>query len=251
MMKLIAKFFILGVLFLTASVSARSIPEYSYSELYSYDNQDIEKDPSQKEQDSISDPFYVLNKNIFNINYLLDRAFFSPIAETYLAVVPKRGRIHIGNFLSNMGEPINFINMILQGNFKQAKISVGRFLTNTVLGCFGFLDVAKELSLKYRGEDFGRTLAHYGASSGPYLVIPLLGPTSVRDVSGKVADFFIDPFKYTLHKEHRNIINAAWLLHKRSELSDVIKTVNRSLDPYETAKMLYIQNRASRTDNKQ
>jgi phospholipid-binding lipoprotein MlaA len=226
--------------------NAASLPEYSYTEIYTYDNQELNNiDSPSDAKAEISDPFYVINRHIFNINYLLDKAFFAPIAETYLAVIPKRGRVHIANFMSNISEPLNFINLVFQGNFKQARITIGRFLANTVLGFFGILDVAAQAKLTYSGEDFGKTLARYGAPSGPYIVAPILGPTSFRDVSGKVADFFMDPFKYTLHREYRDIINITWLVHKRAEVNEVVKTVNRSLDPYETAKLLYIQNRNS------
>lgn len=243
--------YIIVFLFCFSNIArADSLPSYSYSEMYMYDNQDDRintETPSSEKK--IHDPFYVINKNIFNINYLLDKAIFAPAAKTYVTVIPERGRMHIGNFMSNIGEPINFFNLLFQGKFKQARISLGRFMTNTVLGFAGILDVATPLKLNYKGTDFGLTLAHYKFSSGPYIVAPILGPTSVRDLSGKVADFFIDPFKYALNKPERNVINATWLLHKRAGATDLIDTVNNSLDPYETAKALYLQNRVLSVNN--
>jgi phospholipid-binding lipoprotein MlaA len=137
----------------------------------------------------------------------------------------------------------------LQGKFAKARVSLGRFLTNTVLGCAGIMDVATAFKLEYNGEDFGQTLAHHKAPSGPYLVAPIIGPTSVRDISGKVVDFFIDPFKYALTKRDRNIVSALNVVHKRSAVNQVVKTINNSLDPYETAKILYTQNRAASINN--
>lgn len=242
MIKYILKF--LGVSLVLLSCIAKADVMPSYSEMYMYDSQDTLSGIEPASPDAqISDPFFVINKHIFNINYLIDTAFFSPAAETYLMVVPERGRMHIGNFMSNIGEPINFFNLLFQGKFKQARVSLGRFMTNSIMGCAGILDVASALKLEYKGEDFGQTLAAHKVGSGPYLVAPLLGPTSVRDLSGKVVDFFVDPFKYALKKKERNIINVTWLLHKRAAANDLIKTVNKSLDPYEKAKALYVQNR--------
>lgn len=227
-------------------LQAKDLPSYSYSEIYIYDSQDLNKNTIDNNDSSgtkVSDPFKVINKNIFNINYFIDSAFFRPISEIYLFTIPKRGRMHIGNVVTNLGEPINFFNLLFQGKFAQARISIGRFIVNSVLGFCGIVDVATSAKMNYKGEDFGQTLGYHKVPNGPYLVVPLLGPTTVRDLTGKVADFFIDPFKYALNKRERNVVNITWLLHKRSNANEVIKTVNNSLDPYETAKLLYIQNR--------
>lgn len=232
------------------SLNAYSVSAPSYSEMYMYDSQDehqdIENDPSGI---LISDPFSIINKHIFNMNYIIDSAFLAPTAEVYLRIIPARARMHVGNVMSNIGEPINFVNLLFQGKFAQARISLGRFMTNTTLGCFGILDIASAFKLSYKGEDFGQTLGHYKIPTGPYLVAPLLGPTSVRDLSGKVVDFFMDPLKYALNREARNVVNVTWMVHKRAGANDIIKNINKSLDPYEKAKILYVQNRMSQIDN--
>ena len=230
----------------SSKAMATTVPSYSYSEMYMYDNQDDNNECDHNVSDDlIPDPFYIINKNIFNINLLIDNAFISPATEIYIFVVPAPARNRVGNFMSNLGDPINFFNLLLQGKFKQANISLTRFTTNTVLGCLGVLDVASKVNLPYKGEDFGQTLAQYKAPTGPYIVAPILGPTSLRDLTGKVVDFFIDPFKYAMKRSERNAINVAWLLHKRAGAKNVIKTIKSSIDPYETAKVLYIQNRVS------
>lgn len=240
----------LSISMLAVKAQATSAPSYSYSEMYIYDNQDVNDNINHDSADSlISDPFIIINKHIFSFNSTFDTVFFSPIAETYLRAIPSRGRMHISNFMNNISEPINFFNLMLQGKFKQARVSIGRFMTNTVLGFVGIMDVAEDLKLNYKNEDFGQTLAYHKMPSGPYLVAPVLGPTSVRDLSGKVVDFFIDPFKYALKKEERNIVNITWIIHKRAGANEVIKTVKNSLDPYETAKVLYIQNRTNQMND--
>jgi phospholipid-binding lipoprotein MlaA len=214
--------------------------------MYVYDNQDDEGEDLNSlysEKVLIADPFEPVNRHIFNINSIIDSGLISPVIETYIAVTPKHLRKNVGNFVSNMGEPINFINLMLQGNFSQARVTFGRFITNTLLGFFGIMDVASGFNMPYKGEDFGQTLAHYGFPTGPYLVMPIFGSSSTRDTTGKVFDFFANPIRYTLDSDERIIVNVAWLVHKRTQANGVIKTVKRSLDPYETAKMLYIQNR--------
>lgn len=228
------------------NAGAVTAPSYSYSEMYVYDNQDNENedlDSLYEEKELISDPFEPVNRHIFNINSLLDSAFIAPVIETYIAVTPKQARTNIGNFVSNLGEPVNFINLMLQGSFSQARVTFGRFITNTLLGFFGIMDVASGCDMPYKGEDFGQTLAYYGFPTGPYIVMPIFGSSSTRDTAGKVFDFFANPTRYVLDRQERDIVNITWLVHKRAHANGIIKTVKKSLDPYETAKMLYIQNR--------
>lgn len=232
------------------SLGAQAIP--SYSEMYVYDNQDVPTiDPeSSTSEKLISDPLEPVNRHIFNINSLLDTAFIAPVIETYITVTPKPVKVRLGNFVSNLGEPINFLNLMLQGDFAQARVTLGRFITNSLLGFFGIVDVASKANMQYKGEDFGQTLAHYGMSSGPYLVIPIFGPSSTRDTAGKVFDFFADPMRYAMDREERDIVNIAWVINKRADANQLVKTIKKSLDPYETAKMLYIQNRINQINNK-
>ncbi len=235
---------IVELLLVKQAHAAPTISSYSYSEMYAYDNQDsLTEINANNPKTKIADPFYVINKHIFNINYIIDSAFLSPIAETYVRVIPEHGRARISNFMGNLGEPINFFNLIFQGKFSDAKISFARFITNSTLGCFGVMDVASKLNLLYKSEDFGQTLAKYKMPTGPYIVAPILGPTSFRDLTGKVVDFFINPFQYVMARDQRNVVNAVWLVQKRADLNEVVNTINRSLNPYETAKTLYIQNR--------
>lgn len=241
-------------LFLCFKAFAVAVTPTSYSGIF-YDDQDNLTLDEYSEDDSpkISDPLIVVNKLIFNLNLTIDTFLISPAIETYLFITPKPVRSSIGNFMNNISEPVNFLNSMFQGNFKQAQISIGRFLTNTVLGFFGIMDVASDAKLAYSSEDFGQTLASYDVPSGPYLVLPIFGPSSVRDSVGKVADFFMDPFGHSLPRDERDVIDATWLVHKRAESNGVIKVVRKSLNPYETAKSLYIQNRASqiKTNNRE
>lgn len=236
-------------IFFDLSAVALSATPSSYSGIF-YDDQDnFSLDAYEENTPKISDPFVIPNKFIFNINSTLDTFIVSPAIQTYLFITPKPVRTRIGNFMNNISEPVNMLNNIFQGNFKQARISLGRFMTNTVLGFFGIMDVATNFKLTYKGEDFGQTLAHYDVPTGPYIVLPLFGPSSARDSAGKVADFFMDPFGYGLPKKERDIIDGTWLVHKRAESDNIVKVVKNSLNPYETAKSLYIQNRTDQIKN--
>lgn len=226
---------------ISSEILAASIP--TYSSMYMYDNQDCYTDLDTTNQNQISDPFYVINKQIFYFNWMLDTIIIIPAMQIYTTAIPKRGRNHISNFINNISEPVNLANQLFQGKFAEARVTFGRFITNSLLGFFGIMDVASEFNLKYYGEDFGQTLAHYKAPMGPYIVIPILGPSTLRDTAGKVVDFAIDPFEYILNKEAKDAVNITWAMQKRVDADVVIKTIKSSLDPYETAKQIYIQNR--------
>lgn len=234
------------IFFIILFYSKANANTYPYSQVYIYENQDYEVETENLETNDvlIEDPFEIINRNIFNINYLIDRAFISPVTKLYLKI-PSRERSYVSNFISNIGEPVNAVNLLLQGEFKQSHTSITRFITNSLLGFFGIMDVATELKLKYVSEDFGQTLAHYGVGSGPYIVAPLIGPLSTRDLSGKVSDYYMNPFVYTLDRKEITSIGAVGFLNKRAGVDGVIRIINNSLDPYETTKLLYIQNRNS------
>ena len=176
-----------------------------YSEMYIYDDQDDLSLGLYSDIDKplISDPFILVNKQIFSFNSTMDTVFISPLIEMYITVMPKHGTDSVGNFLRNAGEPLNFLNLMLQGNFAQARVTLGRFMTNTVLGFFGIMDVATDFKLQYKAEDFGQTLAHYGTPIGPYIVLPIFGPSSARDTVGRGVDFVADPFRSTLDGEEK------------------------------------------------
>ena len=248
-MRTIINGFLLAISIMLACNAQATLP--GYSSMYMYDNQDCYTDENLDNSAQISDPLAPLNKQIFYFNWMLDTIIIIPAMQIYTTAVPKRGRTYVANFMSNISEPINFANLLFQGKFKQAHISLIRFTTNSLLGFFGIMDVATEFNLPYKGEDFGQTMAYRGVPSGPYLVAPILGPTSVRDLSGKVADFFIDPFKYALDKNTREVIDVTWLMQKRTDGDSVIKTVKRSMDPYEIAKQMYVQNRNSQIQDNQ
>jgi len=129
------------------------------------------------------DPLIRANRAVLNVNLKTDRYVLKPVAKTY-AKLPRPVRRGVGNFFSNLGEPTTVANDLLQGKLAHAGRDAGRFVINTVFGWFGLFDVASALGLPKREEDFGQTLAVWGVPPGPYLVLPLLGPSNLRDFTG-------------------------------------------------------------------
>jgi len=134
------------------------------------------------------DPFERTNRAILNFNFKVDRYLLKPVARVY-AKLPRPVRNGVGNFFSNLWIPNTILNDLLQGKFAYAGRDTGRFVINTILGFFGLMDVATELDLPERNEDFGQTLAVWGVPSGPYLVLPFLGPSNLRDTVGLIPQF--------------------------------------------------------------
>lgn len=148
-------------------------------------------------QPSAGDPLDSFNRGSFQFNLVLDRYLLEPVAKTYRFVTPSFVRTGITNALHNLGTPVTVANDLLQGEPRRATESVGRLMFNTILGFGGLVDVGGMLGMPARhSEDFGQTLAVYGVGSGPYLMLPLLGPSNPRDLAGLVVDFAFDPFTF-------------------------------------------------------
>ncbi len=140
-----------------------------------------------------SDPYEDWNRKVFRFNETIDRWFLKPVAQTYRKVTPNIVDRGITNFFNNLQEIRNLANSILQLKGESAVVAAGRFTYNTVFGLAGFFDVATKFELPERPEDFGQTLGYWGAGSGPYLMLPFLGPSSPRHFGGMVTDIVVLP----------------------------------------------------------
>lgn len=148
-------------------------------------------------QPSAGDPLESFNRGSFSFNLALDRYLLEPVAKGYRFVTPSFVRTGVTNFLYNLKTPVVVANDLLQGEPRRATESVGRFMFNTILGVGGLVDVGGLLGMPERHfEDFGQTLAVYGVGSGPYIMVPLLGPSNPRDLVGTVVDFAFDPLTF-------------------------------------------------------
>ncbi|MEO0368073.1 MAG: VacJ family lipoprotein [Pseudomonadota bacterium] len=140
---------------------------------------------------STSDPLSGVNRSIYAFNDGLDRAILKPVAEGYTTVVPEPARSGVSNFFSNLFEPLNIANNLLQGKFDRALSSTYRFVVNSTVGVAGLIDVADLHEVEETPEDFGQTLAVWGVGSGPYLMMPFFGPSNLRDGIARITSGFV------------------------------------------------------------
>ena len=191
------------------------------------------------------DPLESFNRGVYKVNDALDKAILKPVAKGYRAVVPLPFRGGVSNFFNNLRDvPIAF-NGLLQGRFRQAASDSGRFVINSSIGLFGIFDVASNLGLRKHDEDFGQTLGVWGVGSGPYLMLPLLGPSTVRDGSGLVVDFVTNPATY-IFEEGQEVWTAFGLriLTLRASLLDAERLLEEAaLDRYTFLRDAYLQRR--------
>ena len=142
------------------------------------------------------DPMEAFNRKVYAFNDTIDKAVLKPAAKGYVAIVPKIARRGVTNFFNNLGMVITTLNDALQLKGTKVPVDVARIMTNTVFGLGGLIDVASELKIEYRNEDFGQTLGYWGVPSGPFIMLPFFGSSDARDAPGLAVDFVTSPFFY-------------------------------------------------------
>ena len=220
-------------------------------------------------QNNPYDPLESINRSIFNFNEMFYDNVFDPTARAYKWVMPDPLELMVGNFFSNLNNVVVITNSVLQLNYESALASSARLFVNTTFGVFGLIDIASDISavsdinLSKRNEDFGQTLGYYGVASGPYIVLPFLGPSSARDAFGLAVDsFFMDPISqgvtgvfmdnvaYINSPELRFPVAAAYAIDKRAQFLDEDRTLEEAaLDKYEFMRDAYLQRRVSLINN--
>lgn len=193
-----------------------------------------------------ADPFEGMNRATYTFNDKVDTALLKPIAQGYKAVTPQFARTGVSNAFSNIGDVGTAVNGLLQGKPGNALSDVGRFLVNTTIGVLGLFDVATPMGLEKHNEDFGQTLGKWGVESGPYLVIPLLGPSTLRDLVARPVDSYTGYFRYIDHIPTRNSTFGLEIIDLRANLlgaSDTLDTA--ALDKYQFMRDAFLQRRLS------
>ena len=208
--------------------------------------------------------FEKFSRGTLKFNQAFDKAIFKPIAKGY-RVLPQPIRTGTNNFVSNLRSLLTFSNNVLQGDFKSAGNTAGRFAINTTVGILGVFDPASKMGFEKKSrEDFGQTLGVWGAGTGCYFVLPILGPTTTRDAVGLVGNVFIDPVYYLTHNSETDIVvgnenlsehnyyyyrgtDAVDFRSKNIESFDSLE--ENSIDFYASLKSLYLQNRQQRILN--
>jgi phospholipid-binding lipoprotein MlaA len=189
------------------------------------------------------DPLERFNRSMFVVNDALDRAVARPVAKAYVKVTPRFVRTGIGNVFNNLNTLGTAVNDALQGKMRQAGRDSARFLMNSTLGLGGLFDPASAAGLELNDEDFGQTFGKWGMKPGPYLMLPLLGPTTFRDGFGKLADQFTYPVYWLEDDSTRLIIRGVSLLDMRAGLLDLDEQLDRSYDRYAFVRNAWLQRR--------
>jgi phospholipid-binding lipoprotein MlaA len=207
--------------------------------------------------ETVHDPIEGVNRVIFDVNTFVDRYTLRPAAVVYRAVVPEPARDGIRNALDNLDSPVVFANDLLQGDFDRAGATMARFMINTTVGFGGIFDVASEVGVPDHDEDFGQTLGVWGLGEGPYLVLPLLGPSNLRDLTGRVVDTGLDPLTY-VDWEDANLEAFPYLrtglgvLDGRSRNIETLDNLEQtSVDYYAAIRSAYTQRRRDEIANGQ
>jgi phospholipid-binding lipoprotein MlaA len=182
---------------------------------------------ARAEFEKTNDPLEPMNREIFDFNLFVDRIALKPIAQGYVFIVPQGGRNSVRHFLDNLGEPIVFANNLLQGEFKRAHDTLARFLMNSTFGIGGIFDLATKGGLEKQSGDFGQTLYSWGVTDGPYLVLPILGPSNPRDAVGLGVDAYADPWGHLASNYHR------WYLSLVRGAVDGIDLRSRNIDTFD------------------
>jgi phospholipid-binding lipoprotein MlaA len=217
---------IVGILFLTMMVGcAGTIP------------------PAAREDRAPADPWEPLNRRISNFNNGLDKVTMKPIAKGYQALLPDPMQQGITNFSNNLLGPLFIINNLLQGKFKKSLSETGRFLANSTWGILGFANVGADLGMTTYREDFGQTLATWGVPDGPYVVVPFLGPRTLRGAVTIPLFFYVDPLSLIEDDATRWAIWGVRFIDLRARLFTIDALVENSFDRYLTIRESYLQNR--------
>ena len=198
----------------------------------------------------VNDPFESVNRGVFWFNEQVDDYFLAPVARAYKFVLPKFARSGISNFFDNLRYPSLLVSDVVQGKFDQAGLHTVRFLFNSTVGIAGLIDVAEYNGLEDHHEDFGTALGYYGISEGPYLVLPLLGPSNIRDGVGRIVDTFLNPLYWVFAAADEDAVRygvagGVRLLEAVDDRSEILEAVDTgkeaTLDYYSFVQSSYHQ----------
>lgn len=209
--------------------------------------------PNDGADAAVNDPLEPLNRGIYFLNMGIDGIVLKPLALAYRLILPEAVRNSVGHFYVNIHSPVSFSNHLLQGQAGRAGNSLVRFVINSTMGILGLFDAAETFGYKSNETGFGETLGVWGVNTGPYLMLPALGPSSFRGTTGLVGDFFLQPYNYYFMTSTHNDDWASWtltgvdLVHQRSlYIESVDELVANSIDPYVTFRSIYFQQQQHR-----
>ena len=190
------------------------------------------------------DPWESWNRGVYKFNDALDRAVAKPVAKTYVRFVPQPIRTGVNNFFTNLDTPTVMVNDALQGKFVAAASDLGRFVLNSTVGLAGILDPASSAGLARNNEDFGQTLGKWGVHPGPFVELPVLGPSDLRDAPARLVDSYTNPREYIKNSWIKYGLYLPDLTDRRAQLLPLDETLKHTYDPYAFVRDAYLQRRA-------
>lgn len=198
---------------------------------------------------AVEDPFERTNRRAYALHQKIDRAILKPLAKSYQHGAPKLIQAALHNLITELSEPVVFGNDVLQLRFKRAGMTAARFLGNATFGFAGLLDPATQWGLPHHDNGFGTTLGRYGIQPGPYLFIPVLGPTNFRDLLGTAMDFYSDPLSRNHYHDRAYVAAGIWIIggidERAGAEADLEQIESMGTDTYATLRSLYMQSRQS------
>ncbi len=232
----------------TQQADPRTQAEQDYDALHGNATQDYNPvaDPTlppPAELPASYDPWEPLNRRVHAFNNVIDHRIATPLAKAYVKVVPRPLRLGVGNFFSNLGQPVSAVNSMLQGQPKQAAQAAGRFALNLTLGMGGLLDPASDAHLPHHSEDFGQTLGIWGWKRSRYVELPLFGPRTVRDVVGLIGDSPLAPLRQVNDAPARAFLQGLQLVDVRTQLFAVDSMREGATDEYALFRDAWMQRR--------
>jgi phospholipid-binding lipoprotein MlaA len=204
-------------------------------------------DPAASDAGAPDDPWEGFNRKAFSFNRGLDRFVMGPVGHAYMRITPGVVRHRVSSVVANLGEPRTAINDLAQGRARAAGVTTSRFLINSTVGGLGLFDVGGKLGLEGHESDFGQTLGRYGAGSGRYVVLPLLGPTTLRDGAGRLVDTMTDPVAMATaggSSSFTMVRSGVAMVDGRASADGFFRLLDDSTDPYATMRSAYLQGRA-------
>jgi phospholipid-binding lipoprotein MlaA len=189
------------------------------------------------------DPFERANRSVYRFNDAIDRAVAKPVARAYVKITPQPIRRGVSNFFSNLSYPVVIVNDLLQGKIVATSNDIVRFVVNTTVGIGGIFDPASKAGLAKNDEDFGQTLGRWGVHTGPYLVLPLFGPSDLRDGIGRIADRYTEPLTYDNNWQIDWTLRIVGFVDLRARLLQIEKPLEGAYDPYAVLRSVYLQRR--------
>lgn len=189
------------------------------------------------------DPWQRMNRGVYKFNDAFDRAIATPIARTYVRVFPQSVRTGVTNFFNNVTYPDVIVNALLQGQMKPFARDTGRFVVNTTVGIGGIFDPASHMGLAYEVRDFGQTFGKWGMPSGPFVLLPILGPSDVRDGIGRIPDAYAEPWAYIKNPYWDYGTLLFYSINERAALLPLTDMAKQTYDPYAFERNAYLQHR--------